>query len=185
MTTVQILFFATGALSSLLLIGALLWSIFRPSKRIWPPNRGKSLIPTIAWALTLTVFGAAIGLGVLDWGSISTPYWLRWAVGPVLIAFGNLIAWQGAFGIGLKATSGRKDKLITTGLYRHSRNPQYLADMAIFVGIGLLFSSFWVWPIVVVGVLPLAIAPFAEEPWLRAQYGAKFDDYCAETGRFL
>ncbi len=185
MSAAQGALFAIGALSGLLLIAGLLWSILRPAKRIWPPNSVKSITPIIAWGLTVLVFGAVIGLGLLDWGVISIPPWLQWAVGPVLIVVGNLIVWWGAFDIGLKATSGGKDELVTTGLYRYSRNPQYVADMAILLGFGLLFSSIWAWPVVAIGITALAIAPFAEEPWLREQYGGKFDEYCAATRRFL
>lgn len=185
MTAAQGILLVVGLLSGLTLIGALIWSILRPFKRVWPPNNETSMIPTIAWGLTLAVFGAAIGVGVLDWGSLATPNTLRWAFGPFLIATGNLIVWWGAFSIGLKATSGTRDELITSGLYRFSRNPQYVADMAILIGFGLLFSSLWVWPVVIVGVAALALAPFAEEPWLREQYGSKYRDYCAETRRYV
>lgn len=185
MTAAQSILFAIGVLSGLLLISGLLWSVFRPSKRIWPPNSEKSMIPTIAWGLTLAVFGAAIGLGGFDLRNISTTDWQRWAVGPFLIVIGNQIVWWGVFSLGLKVTSGGKDELVTTGLYRYSRNPQYVADMAILLGFGFLFSSIWAWPVLVVGIAALTIAPFAEEPWLRAQYGEKFDDYCTATRRFL
>lgn len=95
MTIAQGILVVVGLLSGLVLIGALLWSIVRPSKRIWPPNREHSVIPIIAWGLTLAVFGAVIGLGIVDWKSASMPNALRWAVGPFLIAIGNLIAWVG------------------------------------------------------------------------------------------
>jgi protein-S-isoprenylcysteine O-methyltransferase Ste14 len=102
-----------------------------------------------------------------------------------LIATGNLFVWWGAFSIGLKVTNGARDKLITSGLYRFSRNPQYLADMAILIGFGFLFASPWVWLVVIVGITALALAPFAEEPWLRDQYGSRYREYCAETRRYL
>lgn len=185
MNGIQLIFFTIGSLSGLLLIVGVTWSILCPSKRIWPPSSVQPVIPTIAWVLTLAVFGATIGLGIWDWGSISTSSWLRLIVGPVLILIGNLIAWRGAFGIGLKATSGRKDELVTTGLYRYSRNPQYVADMGILVGFSLLFSSLWVWPVVTLGVTALVVAPFAEEPWLRDHYGAQYGKYCEGTRRFF
>lgn len=185
MTTVQSLLSAVGLLSGLILIAGLTWSTFRPSKRVWPPDGDRGTIPIIAWGLTLAVFGAAIGLGIMDWGTLWTPVWLQWAVGPIMIVTGNLVAWWGAFSIGLKATSGLIGELVTTGPYHFSRHPQYVADMVILVGLGLLFSSLWVWPVVVVGVAAFALAPFAEEPWLYEQYGAEFDDYRAETRRFL
>ena len=174
-----------GLLSGLVLIGALLWSIVRPSKRIWPSNNETSLIPIVAWGLTLAIFGAVIGVGILDWGSVTTPDILRWAAGPVLISAGNLIAWRGAFSIGMKATSGRRGKLVTSDLYRYSRNPQYVADMVILVGFGLLLSSLWVWSIVVVGIAALTVAPLAEEPWLHEQFGSQYRDYCTRTRRYV
>ena len=76
----------------------------------------------------------------------------------------------------MKATSGGKNELINTGHYRFSRHPQYVADIGILVGFGLLFSSIWAWPIVCVGVFVLVVATFAEEPWLRLQYDSKYDD---------
>lgn len=185
MTGAQGIILVGGLLSGLILVSALLWSIVFPSRRIWPPSNETSTIPAVAWGLTLAVFGAAIGLGILGWGSVSTPALVRWAVGPFLIATGNLIVWWGAFSIGLKATSGAKDELITTGLYHFSRNPQYVADIAILLGFGLFFASLWVWPVVIVGFAALTIAPFAEEPWLRDQYGSEFREYCAGTRRYL
>ena len=70
MTIAQGILVVGGLLSGLVLIGALLWSIVRPSKRIWPPNREHSVIPNIAWGLTLAVFGAVIGLGILDFNLV-------------------------------------------------------------------------------------------------------------------
>ncbi|WP_233145809.1 hypothetical protein [Phaeobacter sp. 22II1-1F12B] len=43
MTIAQGILVVVGLLSGLVLIGALLWSIVRPSKRIWPPNREHSV----------------------------------------------------------------------------------------------------------------------------------------------
>lgn len=185
MTIAQTAIFVVGLLSGLVLICSLSWSIFLPAKRIWPPGDFKSAIPTVAWGLTLAVYAAAISLGLLEWGGGAIPFWLQWVLGPALILAGNLVAWRGAIAIGLKTTSGATGRLVTAGLYRYSRNPQNVADIAIFLGIGLLFSSLLVWPVVAVGIIALALAPFAEEPWLRAQHGPKYDDYCATTRRFL
>lgn len=185
MTVAHVVIFVFGMLSGLVLICALSWSMLFPSRRIWPPKTFNSVIPMAAWGLTLAVYASAIGLGILDWGGRNMPFLLQWILGPLLIFAGNLAAWRGAFAIGLQTTSGAKGDLVTSGLYRYSRNPQYVADIAIFLGIGLLFSSFWVWPVVAVGIIALAFAPLAEEPWLRAQYGSDYGDYFAVTRRFL
>jgi protein-S-isoprenylcysteine O-methyltransferase Ste14 len=36
-----------------------------------------------------------------------------------------------------------------------------------------------------VGVLPLALVPFAEEPWLLARYGAAYAEYLQSVARFV
>ena len=91
MNTFSLFLFFMGGLSGLILIAALVWSILVPSKRVWPPADQKAVIPALAWGLTLAIFGSVIGLGVADWGSIISPNWLRWGVGPILIVLGNLI----------------------------------------------------------------------------------------------
>lgn len=185
MTASHTIVFVIGMLSGMVLMCALIWSIFFPTKRLWPPRNFKSKIPTVAWGLTLSVYAAAISLGLWVWKEGAVPSSFLWVSGSALILVGNLVAWRGAFAIGLKTTSGGKGELVTTGLYRYSRNPQYLADIAIFLGIGLLFSSIWVWPVVVIGIIALVLAPYAEEPWLREHHGQKYVDYCATTGRFF
>ncbi len=95
-----------------------------PSKRIWPPRDFKSKIPTVAWGLTLSVYTAAISLGLSVWKEGAVPSSFLWVSGSAFILVGNLVAWRGAFAIGLKTTSGGKGELVTTGLYRYSRNPK-------------------------------------------------------------
>jgi protein-S-isoprenylcysteine O-methyltransferase Ste14 len=85
----------------------------------------------------------------------------------------------------MKATSGAKAELVTTGLYRYSRNPQYVADMAILVGFVLVTSAWFAIPVAAAGVLALAVAPFAEEPWLKQSYGEDFETYRSSTRRYF
>jgi protein-S-isoprenylcysteine O-methyltransferase Ste14 len=35
------------------------------------------------------------------------------------------------------------------------------------------------------GVFCFWTAPFAEEPWLRRQYGGEYEEYCREVPRFF
>jgi len=35
------------------------------------------------------------------------------------------------------------------------------------------------------GIFLFIITPFAEEPWLREEFGVKFDEYCKKVRRFL
>lgn len=174
-----------GIVSSGLLVAMLLWSFFWPNRRLWPPTRRKAASAVITWALTVAVFASVIGLGISGWGEIGLPGWLRWGVGLPLVLVGNAIVWAGIVGIGIGATSGAKDKLVTTGLYRYSRNPQYVADIAILVGFALLTAAWATVPVAAMGVLALILAPFAEEPWLQQVYGDEYRTYRATVRRFF
>lgn len=98
---------------------------------------------------------------------------------------GHVVAWSAAAELGFRATSGEAGGLRTRGLYRRSRNPQYVADIAILVGIGLLSAAATALPVIAAGIAILALAPFAEEPWLRETYGDAFEGYAARMPRFL
>lgn len=185
MTTLEVALVGLGCLASGTLTAALLWSIGFPNQRIWPPPSYNAVIPLIAWILTVAIFGAAIGLGILGWGAIEISGWIRRGLGIPFFVIGNIVVWRGVQRLGLAATSGAESTLVTIGLYRFSRNPQYVADIFILIGIGLVSAAVWVWPVVGAGVLVLLLAPFAEEPWLRDRYGDAFDAYCVSTRRYI
>lgn len=164
---------------------AILWSIFRPGRRLWPPSRFTARTPWIVWGLTGLFFGAVVWTGLAGWGELALPGWLRFGLGAPLVGLANLVVWREALALGLDQTAGDTGGLRTDGLYQYSRNPQYLADMAMLIGWGLWSASVLTWPLVAVGVLALGLAPLAEEPWLRARHGAAYDAYCARVRRFF
>ncbi len=78
------------------------------------------------------------------------------------------------------------EDLVTTGMYAHSRNPMYLANLFLLVGLALASNS---WVFVSVGI-PLALVMHAaiiaaEEDYLRAKFGAEFEAYCARVPRLF
>ena len=185
MTVSETILLATGLIGGGTLISMLVWSIVCPERRVWPPDNFNMKTPIIAWLLTVGIFSSAIALGALGWGSLELPIWLRWGIGLPLVIAGNFVVWWGVNRIGMDATSGAEAELVTTGLYSVSRNPQYVADICILIGIGILSAALWVWPVVAIGAVALILAPFAEEPWLQEKYGAAFETYCSSTRRFL
>ncbi len=174
-----------GVIANACLLAAVVWSIIYPGRRIWPPRRPSTRIQIAAWLLTLGVFGSALIAGVADWNSLQVPGALRWGLGASLIILGNLVVWLGVARLGMRATSGGTDTLVTTGLYRYSRNPQYLADIGILAGWAVLSASLVALPIVAGGILILLLVPLAEEPWLEDVYGDAFRSYCKTTPRYI
>ncbi|MFI0845394.1 methyltransferase family protein [Mesorhizobium sp. IMUNJ 23232] len=81
-------------------------------------------------------------------------------------------------GLGTPAPIAPTARLVVGGVYRHVRNPMYLAVLSIILGQALLFSA------VLVAVYAVAVAAavvsfvrFYEEPVLASRYGAEYETY--------
>jgi protein-S-isoprenylcysteine O-methyltransferase Ste14 len=76
--------------------------------------------------------------------------------------------------------------LVVRGLYRYVRNPMYLAVTLIVLGEALLLASlnlllYWAF---FFGVVNLFVMGY-EEPTLREQFGAEYDEYTRRVGRWI
>ena len=78
------------------------------------------------------------------------------------------------------------DALITGGIYRFSRNPIYLGDVLILLGLILRWDAVLALPLVpaYAWVLHRRFIE-AEEARLRARFGPEFDAYCRRTRRWI
>jgi protein-S-isoprenylcysteine O-methyltransferase Ste14 len=77
-------------------------------------------------------------------------------------------------------------KLVAQGFYAHSRNPMYVGNTLLLVGLALIWNSFWTYglalPIAVLGLLAITKS---EERYLAQRFGAEYDDYCRSVPRFV
>jgi len=166
-------------------LASIFWSIAVPDRRIWPPQRYTAMTPVLVWVPTFSLFAILIVLGIWGWGDLAFLGWLRYGVGIPLIMIGNVVVWSEVAHFGVPQTGGAKGTLRTSGMYRYSRNPQYVADIAIVLGWIVLTSSPAALIVGTAGIIVLLAAPFAEESWLSEQYGSEFEEYQASTRRFL
>jgi protein-S-isoprenylcysteine O-methyltransferase Ste14 len=134
---------------------------------------------------TFTLFGVLILLGVWSWGDLAIPNWVRFGVGLPLILIGNVVVWMEVSHFGVHQTGGAKGTLRTEGMYRYSRNPQYMADIAIVSGWLTLSAAPSAMVVGLAGIAVLVAAPFSEEPWLKDQYGVTFENYSSRVRRFF
>jgi protein-S-isoprenylcysteine O-methyltransferase Ste14 len=76
--------------------------------------------------------------------------------------------------------------VVRGGAYRIVRNPMYVANVAIIVGLGAVLRS---WPLLAwAGVVLLAFHLFVvtyEEPTLGQRFGRDYDDYRHDVGRWI
>lgn len=77
------------------------------------------------------------------------------------------------------------DKLVTKGIYRYSRNPMYLTQLPIFLGVSIAAAS-WVFLLisVVYMIMPLLWVE-AEERHLLKLYGDAYREYMNRTPRYI
>jgi protein-S-isoprenylcysteine O-methyltransferase Ste14 len=76
--------------------------------------------------------------------------------------------------------------LVTTGLYRYSRNPMYVAVALMLAGWAVAFASrsIAIYAGFVIGAFHLRVV-YGEEPWLARTHGAAWDEYRARVPRWL
>ena len=87
---------------------------------------------------------------------------------------------------GGKGGKAYADDLVTGGLFAHARNPLYLGNLMILVGLLVMYNS-WLGYLVALPVLVFFYAAIvaSEEAYLRSRFGAAFDDYCKRVPRWL
>jgi protein-S-isoprenylcysteine O-methyltransferase Ste14 len=78
------------------------------------------------------------------------------------------------------------ETLVTGGLYSHCRNPMYVGNFFLLLGLALASNS---WLFALIGV-PLSLGMHkaivaAEENFLRNKFGPQFDAYCARVNRWV
>ncbi|MFQ5455517.1 MAG: methyltransferase family protein [Nitrospirota bacterium] len=78
------------------------------------------------------------------------------------------------------------DKLVKEGFFAHSRNPLYVGNLMIVIGLGIIMNSRWFYiigiPFFVLGYTAIIMA---EEDFLKKQFGKEYENYCNEVNRFI
>ena len=76
--------------------------------------------------------------------------------------------------------------IVTTGVYRFTRNPMYLGMAGIYLGLALATDSLaalLLMPVVLFAIQTQVIA--REEAYMVMRFGAPYEDYCAHVRRWL
>lgn len=76
--------------------------------------------------------------------------------------------------------------LVTSGFFAHARNPLYLGNILVLLGLFLVHNSPWVYaigiPFFLIGYIAIVAA---EEDFLRGKFGAAYDAYCRDVPRWI
>jgi protein-S-isoprenylcysteine O-methyltransferase Ste14 len=112
-------------------------------------------------------------------------------IGFLIVVSGEGIRFWGVSIVGSETrTTGAAGgtNLITTGPFAHVRNPLYLGNMLLYLGIGVMSNALFPW--FVVGVMVLFFFQYylivtLEEEYLAKTFGSAFEDYAQRVRRFL
>lgn len=149
----------------------------------WPPGE-RNWNYYVHW-IGSQVFNLAIVVAyVADPGGWIAPLEL-FAPGIVLTLGGFGIAAAAGLDLGVDETLGLEGELRTNGWYRYSRNPQYVGYIVACVGCALLANAPQVTILMGIYLGWWVTLPFAEEPWLREQYGDEYERYARRVSRFV
>ena len=75
--------------------------------------------------------------------------------------------------------------LVTEGIFRHCRNPLYVGNILMLLGVGILANSvFYVALMMPLFLFIYQAIVLAEEDFLRKKFGAGFDNYCRDVNRW-
>jgi protein-S-isoprenylcysteine O-methyltransferase Ste14 len=76
--------------------------------------------------------------------------------------------------------------IVTTGPYRFTRNPMYVAMALVYVGLSLAFNTLW--PLILLPIALLVVDRYViarEERYLSAKFGAAYETYRRRVRRWL
>lgn len=112
------------------------------------------------------------------------PYpWPVRAAGWTLIAAGAAVLLHAFLrfvveGLGTPAPVAPTEHLVIGGLYRHIRNPMYVAVVAAILGQELVLAQLpLLWYGICIALLQAAFVRLYEEPELSSRFGAEYDTY--------
>ncbi len=133
-------------------------------------------------ALRARVFDSKFGMELPDWTRVP---------GILLIIPGAVLGLSCATefiarGDGTPAPFDAPRKFVAVGPYRFVRNPMYVGGLMLLAGFGLYLNSV---AILLLSLALLAVVHlfvlFYEEPTLRKNFGATYDEYCRNVSRWI
>ena len=144
------------------------------------------LVLAIAYTALANTFGLPMwSVLVRPFWSSTTPGWAGLALCVISVAgfAATLASFGDSFRVGIDET--KPAQLITSGMFRFSRNPIYVCFLTFFAGMFLIHRNI---------VIAVAVALFAmaihrqvlrEEKFLASHYGEEYEEYRKKVRRYL
>ena len=182
LTVVPILSFTASAV--LLALG--LAQVISASFQFWPPPADQPWKKRAFMVLfRIVVYGLIASSAMYLWQNGLPSISPLSLLSLLLLSIGFGVAFASTMALGWSNAFGSKKGLQTSGIFKYSRNPIYIATWfglggwAALVPIPLVVATLLFWGLLYV------VAIFTEEEWLAQQYGQAYQDYCRNVRRFF
>ena len=126
-----------------IIVGLSVWCLARVHREYRRKQTLSTLSVTGVWVLYLVHLGTTIAASALSVWCIPLVPTVSWGAGILLIGIGAIVCGIGTWSFhSFKRMSGQETtKLVTTGIYRWSRNPQNVGWVLLLLGVALLGRS--------------------------------------------
>lgn len=146
------------------------------------------LIPPFALFYFYIVFAAAFGLPTVGAQKIFHSVIVQglgvaFCFAGLSLLLWSLISFGKSFRVGIDTS--RPDKLVTEGIFAHSRNPIYVAFAFILIGEFLIVANWILLLYVLAGFCLFHRQVLREEEYLMTRYGEEYGQYCRRVRRYL
>jgi protein-S-isoprenylcysteine O-methyltransferase Ste14 len=152
---------------------------------IWPTPGPGTRQSYVFWPLFRGLNALCFAMAVVDTaGYLGLPAWLRILALAALVASTMLFIY--AFHVlGRDNSYGARDGLVTSGIYRWSRNPQNTMLIVVYGCLAVATDGGGTYLLCASMMAVYALMVFCEEPWLESIYGPSFRRYCRQVPRFI
>ena len=173
-----------AALTIVLMLGMMLTRVLLLKRReieVVKLDKSDFLIPPFALFYFYLVFANAFTLPTVSTQEFFHSERISWLGVLFCLAGLSLFLWSivsfgKSFRIGIDTE--HPDKLITSGVFAHSRNPIYIAFAFIFLGQFLIFSNWILLVYLGAAIWLIHRQVLREEDFLKDHYGKDYSDYC-------
>ena len=139
------------------------------------------------------IYGVALLIGIVVdvvYPLPTIPAYLQLGIGIAIVTTGVLLIRSSMTSIDRAGTTydpySVSTALVTTGIYRYTRNPGYLGLAVIQFGLAVLIDSVWILLTAIIAVIVTnQFVIKLEEEKLRRTFGQEYQDYITQVRRWI
>ncbi len=177
--------FMIGAAVAAVLLSLLLLTLQSPQFRIWPTPGSGSWQSYVFWPLFRSLNVLCFAMAIADHTNfLGLPTWSRLAA-VVLLAVSIALFIYSFWILGRDNSYGAQGGLVTSRIYRWTRNPQNLMLIVVYGCLAYAADSAPTYVLCAAMMAVYCLMVLAEEGWLEAAYGEPYRRYRNRVPRFF